>query len=73
MMRHYGDVAFIATIVLCLVLAAGAIFSSIETRYAAFAGLGGRKIDLAKVRKQISEGTLSGKKALFFRKVGEGQ
>jgi len=54
---------------LCLLLAAGGIESAFEKREALFKQGGARKVDLVKVRKQMSDGFLSGKKAMFYKKV----
>lgn len=63
------DLVFAALICLCMVLGAGAVKMGLEQRAASMAAVGGRKVDLPSVRKQISEGVLSERKALYFRKV----
>lgn len=67
--RNAGDLLFIGIIVLCLALSIGGIISELEKREALLKQLGGRKIDISEVRKQISDGTLSPRKALFYKKV----
>ena len=64
-----GDTAFIAALGLCALLAVAAVGSGFE-RKAALQQIGGaRKIDAQTVRTQIHDGTLSSKKALFFKRV----
>jgi len=67
--RNADDLLFIGIIVLCLVLSIGGIVSELERREALLKQVGGRKIDISEVRKQISDGTLSPRKALFYKKV----
>jgi len=52
-------------------IAVAAIHSEMDKREVLLHPGGARKIDLATVRKQISDGELSSKKALFFKKVPE--
>jgi len=63
------DVLFVLLIVTCIAFSAAAIFSGLEKREAALLQGGARKVDAAKIRKQILEGHLSPQKALFYRKV----
>ena len=65
------DLLFVATIVLSLLLSIGALSGGMERRDALLAPSAARRIDEAKIRKQISEGALSEHKALFYRKVPE--
>lgn len=64
-----ADTALIVLIVCSLVFVAGAVMSGLERREGLLHREGGRKVDVEKIRKQISEGSLSPKKALFFKKV----
>lgn len=61
--------AFVGLLSLCLALAVAAVLLNLREREAAFTGPGGRKVDLPQVRKQVSEGALSPRKALYYRKV----
>ena len=63
------DLVFIGLMGLCLLLAIGGINAELEKKEALLQGGGARKINLPLVRKQISEGHLSPKKALFQKKV----
>lgn len=63
------NLLLVALMTFCLVLSAGGIESGLEKREALFKHGGARKVDLVKVRKQMSEGTLSGKNAMFYRRV----
>lgn len=66
-----SDVLFVALILLCGVLALGAIGSGLERRDILLGSGGARKVDVVKIRKQISDGELSDRKALFYRKLIE--
>ena len=63
------DVVFIGLLAVCLLLAKGGINAELEKKEVLLQQGGARKIDLSVVRKQISEGHLSPKKALFQKKV----
>lgn len=63
------DLIFVGLIMAALVFATGGIKSGFERRYSVAGHGGSRKVDLAKVKKQISEGELSSRKALFYRKA----
>jgi len=65
------DLFFVGILALCLLIAVAAIHSEMDKREVLLHPGGARKIDLATVRKQISDGELSSKKALFFKKVPE--
>ncbi len=64
-----ADVALVVMLLCCLTLATAAVMSGFERREALIHREGGRKVDVEKIRKQISEGSLSPRKALFFKKV----
>ncbi len=64
------DLLFIAVLALSLLLAIGALGGGLERRDALLQG-DARKVDVVKIRKQISDGDLSAHKALFYRKVPE--
>jgi hypothetical protein len=64
-----ADMLFIGILVLSLMLAAGSVISKLTTREEALNTGGARKIDLPLVRGQISDGNLSDRKALYFRKA----
>lgn len=66
---HPRDVVFVLLLVACLVLSAAAIFSGLETRQAALVQGGARKVDAAKIRKQILDGHLSPRKAFFYKRL----
>jgi hypothetical protein len=63
------DLLFVGAISLCLALGVGAIDSSLEKQEALLIQAGARKVDLEKIRKQIGEGRLSPKEALFYKKI----
>ena len=63
------DVAFIALLAFCLILTLGGINAAMEKRRALILQGGGRQVDISLIRKQISDGDLSSKKALFYRKL----
>jgi hypothetical protein len=65
------DLFFVGAIVLSLLLAIGALSGGLERRDALLTQGAARKIDEAKIRKQISEGELSAHKAMFYKKVPE--
>jgi hypothetical protein len=65
------DLLFIAAIVLSLLMAIGALSGGLERRDTMLTQGAARKIDEAKIRRQISEGALSGHKAMFYKKVPE--
>jgi hypothetical protein len=69
--ERFPDLVFLALVVICLVLALGGLHSELTKREASLATGGGRKVDVAKVRKQIIGGTLSPQKALFYRRQAE--
>ncbi len=68
-MQNPRDLALIALLLFCLFLAVGSIHSSLGKREMSLSEGGPRKVDLTTVRKQISDGDLSEKKALFYRRV----
>ncbi len=65
------DLLFIAAIVLSLLLAIGALSGGLERRDALLLQGAARRVDVVKIRKQISDGDLSAHKALFYKKVPE--
>lgn len=69
--RYFPDILFVALLIFCLILAVGGIRSSLDKRESLLAGSGGRKVDVDKVRKQITAGTLSPRKARFYKKIAE--
>ncbi len=64
-----GDLLLVCIIVASLILAVAAINSELDRREAMFTVGGARKVDAAKIRRQISDGELSPAKALFYKKV----
>ncbi|MEW6352539.1 MAG: hypothetical protein AB1646_26125 [Thermodesulfobacteriota bacterium] len=64
-----GDLTFVGLLLCCVLMAVGGIRWNIEKQTSATQAGGARRIDLPQIRKQISEGELSSKKAMFFRKV----
>ncbi len=71
LIRRQGDVFFVAVLVLCVLLALAAIGSGLERGDLLLASGGARKVDITKIRKQISDGELSARKALFYRRITE--
>jgi hypothetical protein len=67
--KRSRDLIFVGLILACLLLAVGAIRSELQKREAMLIQGGARKVDLTKIRKQISEGDLSSRKALFYKKI----
>jgi hypothetical protein len=65
------DLLFVAAIVLSLLVAFGALSGGLERRDALLTQGAARKIDEARIHKQISEGELSAHKAMFYKKVPE--
>jgi hypothetical protein len=65
------DLLFVAGIVLSLLIAIGALSGGLERRDALLTQGAARKVDVAKIRKQISDGDLSAHKALFYKKLAE--
>jgi hypothetical protein len=63
------DLELVAVLLFCLVLAVSSIYSSLSKREVALTEGGPRQVDLTTIRKQISDGDLSAKKALFYRRV----
>jgi len=63
------DLAFIALLAFCLILALGGMNAALEKRRALILHSGGRQVDISLIRKQISDGDLSSKKALFYKKL----
>ena len=64
-----GDLLLVCIIVASLILAVAAISSELDRREAMLTVGGARKVDAAKIRRQISDGELSPTKALFYKKV----
>lgn len=64
-----ADTMFIVLIFCSVMFAVGAVVSGLERREALVHREGGRRVDVEKIRRQISEGSLSPRKALFFKKV----
>ncbi len=71
LIRRQGDVFFVALLLLCVLLALGAVGSGLERSDLLLASGGARRVDITKIRKQISDGELSARKALFYRKITE--
>jgi hypothetical protein len=67
--KYRKDWIFIGLILFCILLALGGVLSDIEKRELLVQAGGARKIDLVVVKKQMSEGSLSPHKALFFRRL----
>jgi hypothetical protein len=63
------DLIFVALLALCLLMAGAGIGAGIEKREALLTSGGARKVDLVKIKKQISDGSLSPRKGLFYRKM----
>jgi len=63
------DLLLVGLMLVCLVLGIGAVFSSFEKREATVMIGGARKVDLAKIKRQIIDGNLSSQKAMFYKKV----
>jgi hypothetical protein len=63
------DFAFMVALVICIALAAAAVNSELEKRRAVLETGGARTIDAQAVRRQIVDGTLSDKKAMFYMKA----
>ena len=63
------DLLFVAVIVLSLVLAIGGLSGGLERRDILLLQGTARKVDVVKIRKQISDGDLSAHKAMFYKKV----
>ncbi len=68
---RFPDIVFLGLLIFCLLLAVGGIRSSLEKGESLLASGRGRKIDVVKVKKQMTDGTLSTRKALFFKKRAE--
>lgn len=64
-----ADVALVLVLLCSLLLATAAVMSGFDRREALVHREGGRKVDVERIRKQISEGSLSPRKALFFKKA----
>ena len=65
------DLLFIALLALSLLLAIGGLSGGLERRDALLLQGLARKVDVEKIRKQISESDLSAHKAMFFKKITE--
>jgi hypothetical protein len=65
------DLLFIALIAFSLLLAIGGLSGGLERRDALLLQGTARKVDVVKIRKQISEGDLSAHKAMFYKKITE--
>lgn len=63
------DLLFIGLVLTCVGLGVGAIVSGFEKREAALTYGGARKVDAARIRKQILDGSLSPRKALYFKRT----
>jgi len=67
--RQPRDLLLVGLILFCVMLAVGGVHSVLVNR-ASDAGQGGaRPVDAAIIKKQILEGSLSPRKALFYRKT----
>jgi len=65
------DLLFIALFAFSLLLAIGGLSGGLERRDALLLQGTARKVDVEKIRKQISESDLSAHKAMFFKKITE--
>ncbi len=65
----FSDLLLIGMILVSLFLAVGGIRAGMEKRAALLSQGGARKVDIDRVRKQISAGTLSPAKAQFYKKL----
>lgn len=64
-----ADLGFLALLVASLALAVGGVSAERQRREVLLQQGGARKVDVAKIRQQISDGNLSPRKALFFRRM----
>ena len=63
------DLVFVGLLLLCLIVGIAAVGSQIDKRRVSMAPGGSRKVELNKIRRQITEGHLSPKKALFYKRA----
>lgn len=57
------------SLILCMALSAAIVVSKTEDRAIAIRPLGGREIDVERVKRLISEGELSEREAMFYKKI----
>jgi hypothetical protein len=69
LMKRPQDLVFVALLILCLIVGIASVGSQIDKRRVSLAPGGARKVELNKIRRQITEGHLSPKKALFYKRA----
>lgn len=63
------DLLFGGLLILCIVFALGSVASNLEKQESGATQRGARKVDAAKIRMQILDGSLSPRKALYYRRI----
>ncbi len=67
--RQPRDLLFVGLLLVCIMLAVGGIRSSLEIRESTPGQGGARPVDSLIIKKQMLDGSLSPRKALFYRKI----
>lgn len=68
-LQKQRNLVFVILVAGCIVLAVGGILSSLEQRSVRALVGGARKVNAATIKKQILDGKLSPRKALYYRKI----
>ncbi len=66
-----ADLLFVVVLALSLLLAIGGLSGGLERRDALLVQGSARKVDIVKIRKQMTDGELSSHKAMFYKKLAE--
>ena len=69
LMKRPQDLVFVCLLLVSLIVGIVAISIQIDQRRVSLAPAGARKVELRKIQRQITEGHLSPKKALFYKKT----
>jgi hypothetical protein len=68
-LKRPTDLIFLAALCISVLLAAGHVFTQLETGNRVILPGGAREVDLPLVRSKISNGELSDHKAVYFKKI----
>jgi hypothetical protein len=64
-----GDLLFVVLLIFCIAFALGSVASNLEKQQVGVTQRGARTVDAGKIKKQIMDGKLSPRRALYFRKI----
>ncbi len=67
--QYFTDLALAIGLIIAIVIGSWIVASNMRENSVSMGHTSGRKIDLDRIREQISEGELSDKEAVFYQKI----